>query len=169
MRNDRKQLESWFQAERSGDTAAAERALGALLQGLPEARVPAGFAGAVVEAAGVGRARWWERHTWLWRAAFVAWALAGFLSFAWVSSLLVGVVQSGQAVGLGSRLLVVGGRIASEALAAADAIGRASQTFTGALTGPQLLSFLWICAISMVIAARALSSIIAPERSLRHG
>ncbi len=168
-REPRQELERWLEAERHLETPEAEAALGALLAALPPVQVSEGFVDRVLGAADrIGRPVWWQRHAWLWRAALVSWLVTGFAALASTLGLVGGVWQSGQAVGLASRAAVGIGRLLAGLLVGADGLARASRAVAQLFSGPSILLFLVICALTTTIAARALTVVIAPERSIRH-
>ncbi|MDH3403145.1 MAG: hypothetical protein OES32_15210 [Acidobacteriota bacterium] len=165
-----KTLNRWLRFERAGDGRRAERELHRLLTALPPASVPAGFADRVLAASGVpvrGRSRRGVRP-WIWRTAFGCWVVSGFLAAAVAVGFAADLARSGQLVALGSKLVVGLGRLGTETLAAVGGLWRAAEAVSAALSGPATLLLVLACALSSLMALRALHSVMALEGSSRH-
>lgn len=165
-----KTLTRWLHNEQAGEQSAAEQAFARLMVSLPRENVSSGFADRVLAASGLSLLPIRERRLqpWAWRLAFGVCLVASFLAASGAAGFLGDLMRSGQLVSLGSRLVVAMSRFGAECLLAVNGLFRAGGAVSAAFSGPATLALVFVCAVSSLIAARVLISLVVPDRSIRH-
>lgn len=165
--------ERWLRHESAGDDARAEEALGELLGSLPATRVPAGFASRVLAASGLefrarqAGVRGLRVPGWIWQTAFGVWLVSSFLVAVGATGFAFDLVRSGQALELGTRLVVVLSRLGADVITVIGGLLRAGTAISAALSGPGVLALVLACALASLTALGALKPLLTSERS-RH-
>ncbi len=163
-------FERWLRYESAGDDPRAEEALGELLRGLPAASVPAGFATRVLSEAGLRRGA--RRPLirvpgWVWQTAFGVWLVSSFMLALGATGFAVDLARSGQALELGTRLVVALSRVGADVITVVGVLLRAGTAISSALSAPGVLALVLACALASLTALGALKPLLISERS-RH-
>ena len=163
-------LLGWLEAERRGDEAVAERALGAFWRYLGRPAPRPGFARRTLARAGLRRPVWvLPGPRWLPRGVLAACLALVAVSAGLVPAFLVGLAATGD------RLLSAGvGVVAalSERLAhgltAWNVAKQISQSLVAGLTDPSALAALMAALVVSLFAFGWLRQLLALERSAKH-
>ncbi|MEO8503550.1 MAG: hypothetical protein ABI609_06590 [Acidobacteriota bacterium] len=167
-------LETWLRAESAGDSERADRALAGLMQRLPLAQPSAGFAGRVLQRAGIGTPVRVAVDLFAWTS--VRWAIGLGLVLAAASLLfvptllqpLVSAVSLSGVLGALTQVIVQIGRWIGAGAAFWRVAGELGSTCALVVSKPPIALLLLAMAGMGAAALRVLNRLMSPERSAAH-
>ncbi len=157
----------WLARERA-DAADAERALATVFACWPAATPPAGLAGAVLQAVGLGAPAAGCWPAWVLRGAFAGGVLLAVPAASHLVGLLLELGRSGQLAALAARAVVWAGQGAATLGTVAMALLDAGRPVADLLRGPSVLGFCMAATLVALAAFWRLKALLAMDRSAHH-